>query len=196
MNAQTLFPQFEDGSYVGTGFHGFIGEPGKVPKISVLRRTTTTFSFENMSNEVRSPDFDIASAQSPDKSFAAPLPPAAYQRSVSSDSSVIQLWEGKVIDVDQDLGLMRVLLDAKMGKVPSHTGEIELQWVSDQDMDLVRPGAIFYLTLYKRTKRGSIENAQELRFRRLPSWTRQQIAQVERDANMLLSKMKARPIAE
>jgi hypothetical protein len=196
MNAQTQFPLFEDGSYVGTGFHSFIGESGKVPKISVLRRTTTTFSFENISNEVRSPDFDIASAQSPDKSFAALLPPAAYQRSVSSDSSVIQLWEGKVIDVDQDLGVMRVLLDAKMGKVPSHTGEIELQWVSDQDMDLVRPGAIFYLTLYKRTKRGSIENAQELRFRRLPSWTRQQIAQVERDANMLLSKMKARPIAE
>lgn len=195
MNTQTLPPPFEDGSYVDTGFNSF-RERGKMPNISGLKRATTTFSFENIFHEVQLPDFAITSAQSPDKSFAAPIPPAAYQRSVSSDSSVIQLWEGKVIEVDQNLGVMMVLLDAKMDKAPSLTGEIELQWVSDQDMDLVRPGAIFYLTLYKRTKRGSIENAQELRFRRLPSWTRQQMVQVERDANMLLSKMKARPIAE
>jgi hypothetical protein len=92
--------------------------------------------------------------------------------------------------------VMQVLLNAQLKQALPHTGEIELQWVSEQDLDLVCPGAIFYLTLFKRIKRSGIENTQELRFRRLPSWSKQQIAQVEREAGMLLSKMKAKPIAE
>ncbi len=88
---------------------------------------------------------------------------------------------------------MQVLLDAKIGQMPRHTGEIDLEWVSEQDQDLVRPGAVFYLTLFKRTKHGSIENSQELRFRRRPSWTVAQLKQIEEDAATLLSKMKTLP---
>jgi hypothetical protein len=54
---------------------------------------------------------------------------------------------------------------------------------------------VFYLTLFKRTK-PSVENAQELRFRRRPAWSTSQVEQIERDATMLRSKMKARPVAE
>jgi hypothetical protein len=67
---------------------------------------------------------------------------------VSADSTPIQIWEGTVIEVDRLAGVMQVLFDAKMGKVPRHTAEIELEWVSDQDLDLVLPGAVFYLTLF------------------------------------------------
>jgi len=113
-----------------------------------------------------------------------------------ADAAVIQLWEGKVLRVDYELAVMEVSLEAKMGSIPPHSAEIELQWVSDQDRDLVEPGAVFYLTLFKRTKHGSIENTQELRFRRLPAWTRQQVARVHEDAARLMTKMKARPQAE
>ena len=89
---------------------------------------------------------------------------------------------------------MQVLLEAKIGQMPRHTGEIELDSVSPQDQDLVRPGAVFYLTLYKRTI-PSVENIQELRFRRRPSWSAAQLTQVERDSSMFLSKMKAPPSA-
>jgi hypothetical protein len=108
----------------------------------------------------------------------------------------LQVWEGTVLDVDRAGGVMQVLLNAKIGGIPRHTGEIELEWVSDQDQDLVRPGAVFYLTLFKRTKRGSVENAQELRFRRRPSWSAAQLKQIEEDAVLLLSKMKALPTSE
>ena len=91
---------------------------------------------------------------------------------------------------------MTVFLDAKMGQIARHTGEIDLEWVSEQDADLVRPGAVFYLTLFKRTSRGSIQNAQELRFRRRPSWSAAQMRQLERDAAMIRSKMKEAPFAE
>lgn len=114
---------------------------------------------------------------------------------VSANSTPLQIWEGTIVEVDHATGIMQVLLDAKMGQIPRHTGEIELKWVDEQDQDLVRPGAVFYLTLFQRIK-PSIENAQELRFRRRPAWSASQIEQIERDAIMLGSKMKPRPVAE
>lgn len=141
-------------------------------------------------------DYVIAKAQSQEKPFVVRWPRSKLPRPEAPDSSVIQVWEGKVLQVDYDKRVMQVLLEAKINQVPSHTGEIDLEWVSEQDIDLVCPGAIFYLTLSKRVKRSGIENTQELRFRRLPSWSKHQIAQIAREADMLLSKMKAAPIAE
>jgi len=126
--------------------------------------------------------------------FEPPIP--SQWAPVSGDSIPLHIWEGTVESVDYDARIMRVLLDAKWGDIPQHTADIELQWVSDQDLDLLRPGAVFYLTLYKRTNRGSIENSQELRFRRLPSWSMAQLKRIDDDAAMLLSKMKPLPLSE
>lgn len=117
-------------------------------------------------------------------------------RSADIDAAVIQLWEGRVLDVDRQHDLMTVLLTAKNSQIPEHTAEIELQWVSEQDRDMVVSGAVFYLTLYKQTRHGSITNSQELRFRRRPSWTRQQIQKIYAEADSLLEKMKPCPQAE
>lgn len=127
------------------------------------------------------------------KTFDPPV--ARGMPHVNANSTPLQIWEGTVVEVDRTTGTMQVLLDAKMGQMPQHTGEIEIKWVDEQDQDLVRPGAVFYLTLFKRTK-PSVENAQELRFRRRPAWSATQIEQIERDAIMLRSKMKACPVAE
>jgi hypothetical protein len=120
----------------------------------------------------------LAKSQVPPRKFFAPFALAVLPREVSADAAVIQIWEGTVIDVNYSEGVMQVVLDAKIGQIPRHTGEIDLEWVSDQDRDLISPGAVFYLTLFKRTKRGSIENAQELRFRRRPGWSTTQIEQL------------------
>lgn len=136
----------------------------------------------------------LARSGAPQRTFAAPMANASVLRVVRADSAPIQVWEGTVLTVDQAAGVMQVLLEAKIGQMPRHTGEIELDSVSPQDQDLVRPGAVFYLTLYKRTI-PSVENVQELRFRRRPSWSAAQLTQIERDASMFLSKMKALPTA-
>ena len=145
------------------------------------------------------PDYEIAKRQIPDSPLFDVLPPPSVFAPSPGEivrSSLIQTWEGTVVRVNEENHAMEVRLNAKIGQVPEHAGEIDLQWVSEQDKDLVQPGAVFYLTLFRRVKRGGIENNQELRFRRLPSWTKRQMAQVEQDACMLLSKMKAKPIAE
>lgn len=131
------------------------------------------------------------------KEFLPPsLPKMREISDDAADAAVLQLWEGRVLSVDDDTQSMRALLSAKMGQVPDHTAQIELQWVSEQDLDLVKPGAVFYLTLYKQVRRGNIKNSQELRFRRRPSWSQHQIQQIRAEAQVLVSKMKARPLAE
>ena len=130
------------------------------------------------------------------KAFVPPSPAAMINHAAEIDAAVIQLWEGLVLEIDAANDLMQVLLTSKLGQIPDHTAEIELQWVSDQDRDLVVPGAVFYLTLYKQTRRGSIQNSQELRFRRRPAWSKRQVQGIYSDADLMLAKMRARPVAE
>lgn len=141
-------------------------------------------------------DFDPVSTniKTIKRSFEAPAP--RLLPPTSSDTIPLQIWEGTVINVDYPEQVMHVMLDAKMGQTPRHAAEIELEWVTDQDEDLVVPGAVFYLTLYKETKRGSINNSQELRFRRRPSWSKPQLNQIDKDVAKIHAKMRALPFAE
>lgn len=136
--------------------------------------------------------FEPTSAQSSQKTFESPIPKVWLP--TIADTKPLQIWEGTVLNVNSEDKVMNVLLNAKMEQVPRHTADIDFEWVSDQDMELVRPGAIFYLTLYKRTKRGgSIENSQEIRFRRRPSWSPMELKRIDEKASTLLSKMTALP---
>jgi len=141
-------------------------------------------------------NYDETSTIPKNKEVVPPSPQLIIDRSEDIDATVIQLWEGRVLEVDIQNELMQVLLTAKIGQIPEHTAEIELQWVSEQDRDLVAPGAVFYLTLYKQTRRGSIKNSQELRFRRRPAWTKQQVQKIYADADLILAKMQSRATAE
>ena len=102
----------------------------------------------------------------------------------------IQLWEGTVKRVDVAAGVMSVTLSARLGNAVDHTADIDLQWVAPQDLDLVRPGAVFYWTIYKERKHGSIRNTQELRFRRFPTWSRAQLKRVRAEAARLRAKVR------
>jgi hypothetical protein len=163
-------------------------EAEELRPVKKFRRTTIPTNPDNPSG------FSPTSALGLQRSFESPIP--VIWSPTSPDSTPLQIWEGTVLEVDHASGVMRVLLDAKMGQVPRHNAEVGLEWVSGQDEDLVRPGAVFYLTLFKRTKRGSIENSQELRFRRRPSWSPTQLKRIDEDASKLLAKMKALPLAE
>lgn len=130
----------------------------------------------------------------PMRSFGPPVANASVLHEVRPDTMPLEVWEGTVVTVDRDAGVMHVVLDAKIGQMPRHTADIEIEEVSVQDYDLIQPGAVFYLTLYKRSV-PSVENVQELRFRRRPSWTPAQLRQIDKDASEFLSKMKPLPSA-
>lgn len=160
-------------------------------------RDVTTGGGSYLSKEqVRSSMLTLQSLNSVPLSYSPPMVNALVDIPVDQDSTPLQVWEGVVKEVDRDAQTMQVVLTPRMFSDEPHTADIELQWVTEQDQDLVRPGAVFYLTLFKRTSRGSISNSQELRFRRLPSWTKAQIGEIDKQADLLLSKMRASSVAE
>jgi hypothetical protein len=135
----------------------------------------------------------VRSDESP-PTFAAPIAYIAIPDADKANSATLEVWEGTVLTLDCETGVIQVLLEATIQQMPRHTAEIRLDTVSAQDQHLMRPGAVFYLTLYKRTM-PSIEILHDLRFRRRPSWTAAQLARVEQDATTVLSKMRGLPTA-
>jgi len=115
---------------------------------------------------------------------------------VAAYTAPIEVFEGTVRSVDRVAEMMYVTLASKTREVTDHAADISFTWVNPQDLDLIAPGAVFYLSLYKERRSGTIRNTEELRFRRMPTWTRTQIARVKEDADRLYSKLQARPLLE
>ena len=187
------------GLSVGQGLTQLAGVQGEVVQFSPMR------GFESVGTESlmemyagKALEFQQTAAfpQAAHPLYMPPVSPETISPAIDHDSTPLQIWEGVVVDVDSDSQSMQVSLNAKMIPDAPHTADIELQWVAEQDQELVRPGAVFYLTLYKRTRRGSVSNAQELRFRRLPSWTKSQLSVIDKDSDFLLSKMRTSAVAE
>jgi len=115
---------------------------------------------------------------------------------VTAYTAPIEVFEGTVRSVDSAAEVMYVTLASKTRDVSDHAADISFTWVNPQDLDLIAPGAVFYLSLYKERRGGTIRNTEELRFRRMPAWTRTQIARVREDADRLYSKLQARPLLD
>jgi len=115
---------------------------------------------------------------------------------VTAYTAPIEVFEGTVRSVDRGAEVMYVTLTSKTRDVSDHAADIGFAWVNPQDLDLVAPGAVFYLSLYKERRGGTIRNTEELRFRRMPTWTRGQIARVRGDADRLYSTLQARPLLD
>lgn len=113
------------------------------------------------------------------------------------DSVVQHIWEGTVTAVDEEQGSMQVVLRSRRVAMDDHSGEIDLAEVMPQDRELVRPGAVFYLTMCRnRLPKGTFQNAQELRFRRTYTWNATQLDRVQQLAHELGQKVRVKPPVE
>jgi hypothetical protein len=134
--------------------------------------------------------FESSQVSEPDVEVITPIPIPPLGGQFSQDTKPIQIWEGVVLSIDPVSSTVSARLNAKIGNFPEHTADIELEWVHEQDVELIKPGAIFYLTLFKKLNRASVQNAQEIRFRRLPNWSNDQIRRVHETGESLAAKMK------
>lgn len=176
------------------GHYGTASLQGRVDLVAPVIRVALASTNSSLGS-ARPSTTNLSVAPAPEYLVAPALP--ATSEGPAADAAVIQVWEGTVLGVDSDGQLMEARLHAKIGNIEDHTGSIELDYVADQDKDLVSPGAVFYLTLYRKRKRGgTIENSQELRFRRRPSWSNQQLVAIGTTADRLLAKLKASPVAK
>lgn len=117
------------------------------------------------------------------------LPPLAKARTARQAISSLpnEIWEGTVQSVDEKARIMSAIMEPMLQQsISRHSANISLDYVVQQDLPLVRPGAVFYLTIFTEKKRTSIQNAEEIRFRRMPAWSKAHIKKIQNDAVVLL----------
>jgi hypothetical protein len=101
----------------------------------------------------------------------------------------IQRWEGYVITVGEETFVAR-LVDLA-GGLPEEEAEFYLDDVSDGDLELVRPGNVFYWSLgYRISATRQRSKVSLLRFRRLPRWSSRDVERVKVESERLLQAFK------
>lgn len=99
---------------------------------------------------------------------------------------VRQKWEGYVTEVGEETFSAKLL--PIRGQESELEAEIYLEYVEQPDLDLVEPGAVFYWSIGDIIKpSGNTCRASQIRFRRLPPWTKQQIETARAKAEELMS---------
>jgi hypothetical protein len=85
---------------------------------------------------------------------------------------VLQDWEGVVEEVRKDDFFARLRDRTSGSNFDAEAAEIPISEVDSDDLPLLKPGAIFYLTIYRRIlESGRHERTTRMFFRRLPAWT-------------------------
>jgi hypothetical protein len=97
---------------------------------------------------------------------------------------VLQDWEGVVEDVRNDDFFARLRDRTSGSNFDAEAAEIPISEVDADDLPLLKPGAIFYLTIYRRIlESGRHERATRMFFRRLPAWTPSMLQSVKERAD-------------
>ena len=152
-------------------------------------------------------DFDGASARTPDRfpekpageySWGRPsnesgrIPrfqdspqgPNGERRETSEE--VLQEWEGVVESVEKET-FTASMRDLTAGEAyPGEVAELPVEDVSDDDMELLETGAVFYLTVGRSVRpNGQQERFGRMAFRRLPLFTSSDFSRAEERARRL-----------
>ncbi len=98
---------------------------------------------------------------------------------------VLQKWEGVVISVGTDSFVAR-LRDLSFYSEEDEEAEFPIEEISQADIALLAPGAVFYWCVgYWDTVIGQRRRASEIRFRRLPTWSKMQLEKARKEAEEL-----------
>jgi len=90
-----------------------------------------------------------------------------------------QQWEGVVTRIARD-EFSVVLRDISATGSPELEAILPIEEVSEEDVPLLAEGAVLYWTIgYEQTLTGQRKRVSIIRFRRLPSWTRKDIARLK-----------------
>jgi hypothetical protein len=95
----------------------------------------------------------------------------------AASQKMLQQWLGRVLRVDSTEFLAR-LIDHSNSQRPDEEATIGVRDVDPSDRPLIREGAVFYLFVYEETRGGARRLVTDLRFRRLSTWTRSELANV------------------
>jgi len=108
--------------------------------------------------------------------------------------TILQSWEGRVVDVDSSDGLFTAVITDRTNKNnPDEFIEIDFEHVKHSDRELVQSGAIFYWNIgrfrkYSEGRIGPSVNHFEIRFRRLPPLSPETLEGIRRTSARMASR--------
>lgn len=95
---------------------------------------------------------------------------------------VLNKWEGKVTEVRED-SFIALLLDQDSIHTTDEEAEFPIDEVPIPDRPLIEPGAIFYWSIgYIDKISGQRMRVSDIRFRRLPVWSSEEIERAKKNA--------------
>lgn len=153
------------------------------------------FSEDKVKSAIRKVDDDlerrpIFSEKSPllEKSQEAPVVIRKHFE-LKENYRLLQQWEGVVLEVYEDYFIAR--LHDLTGKYPDEEAEFSFEEISENDKELLEPGAFFYWNIgYHESKSGQRTRSSIIRFRRLPAWTKKEIESSKKRAEDICAKLK------
>lgn len=128
--------------------------------------------------------------EDPEKDFEI-ISPDFLKRVFDKDQDrfvALQKWEGVVTKIDNEC-FWADLYDKKIGTIEE--AEFTFDDVSDQDLNLLKLGSIFYWSVgYLDRVSGQRLKSSIIKFRRLPAWTEQDIQIAKKKAGEIIKNLK------
>lgn len=101
-------------------------------------------------------------------------------------SIALQKWVGLIKSVDLDNHIFNAKLINKTNAGYDEYAEINFDEITEEDIELIEPGAVFYWTIgYHHNHNGQRTRFSQIRFRRLPNWDDDKIKAAKENANEL-----------
>jgi hypothetical protein len=98
----------------------------------------------------------------------SPLCQVHNPQSTKETFEVLQKWEGYVQSVNRDDGcFLARLVNKKIRDANDEEADISIDDIADDDLDLLKPGAVFYWSIGYSIVHGTKQKASRIRFRRL-----------------------------
>jgi hypothetical protein len=127
------------------------------------------------------------------KDFSGPI--KVPDKGARSSFVARKSWLGAVGEVKPDSFVAR--LSAVRGGEADLETEVYLDEVAEFDRTLLRPGALFYLSVgHERQAAGQVRQVASVQFRRVPSYSQDDILSAEQRARSLLAEFEAATSSE
>jgi hypothetical protein len=123
------------------------------------------------------------------KAIAAAFPPP--HRPTVLSLQPLQEWEGYVAEVGEEIFTARLLDVTAGGKYEEEIADFPIADLSDTDLELLKPGAVFRWVIgYQRQIGGTKRRVSQITFRRMPAWTKKDLLDATRKASSIAQSIE------
>lgn len=110
---------------------------------------------------------------------------AGVERNRTQRQLISHHWEGTVVRIGAE-SFIATLRSLRNPNDSEKEAEIPIDEVTPDDLELLQPGAVFYWTIgYDISPSGTRRRTSQIKFRRLPAWTKKDIDRARSQASEL-----------